>query len=284
MLPQNNARSRTATEDPPASRRWPALSASLVITGLVLAVSACGSDKPSTAANDTASLVGSSWVLSSAVISGKETKASGTPVLAFDPDGKTLNGTTGCNSFSGTYTENGSKLTIALGPTTLAACTDPGATAQEAAILAGLPKVASFTSGSDLVLKDSSGATLLTYGKGLSSVAGTSWKATGINNGKGAVSSTNLTDAVDATFDTNGGISGSGGCNSYNGQYAVSGSNSMKITNVAATKKICPDDVMAIETEYLAALANVATYELSGHTLTLRDSSGATQVTYALKS
>jgi len=218
------------------------------------------------------------------MVSGKDAKASGTAVLAFDSDGKTLNGSTGCNSFNGTYTENGSKLTIALGPTTLAACTDPAATAQETAILGGLPKVASFTSGDQLVLKDSSGSTLFTYGKGLASVAGTSWKATGINNGKNAVESTNLTGSVTATFDTKGAISGSSGCNTYSGQYAVSGSNSMTITGVAATRKACADDVMAVETAYLAALGKVATYTLSGDTLTLKDSGGSTQVTYALTS
>jgi len=39
---------------------------------------------------------------------------------------------------------------------------------------------------------------------------------------------------------------------------------------------------MTVETQYLTALQNVAMYELSGDTLTLRDSAGAAQVTYTL--
>jgi heat shock protein HslJ len=37
---------------------------------------------------------------------------------------------------------------------------------------------------------------------------------------------------------------------------------------------------MTLEGQYLAALGNTATYELSGGTLTLRDSSGAIQATF----
>src|SRR4051812_9969975 len=230
MLAHNNDRSRAGTDAVRSTKRWSAITASFVVSAFLLAVSACGSDAPSAAAEDATSLGGTSWVLASASIAGKDTKASGTAVLAFDSDGKTLNGSTGCNSFNGTYQQDGSKVTITLGATTLAACTDPAGTAQEQAILSGLPKVASFTSGDQLVLKDSSGSTLFTYGKGLSSVAGTSWKATGINNGKSAVESTNLTGAVTATFDDKGAISGSAGCNTYTGQYALSGSNAMTIS------------------------------------------------------
>ena len=53
---------------------------------------------------------------------------------------------------------------------------------------------------------------------------------------------------------------------------------------IAATKKLCPDDVMTTEDAYFAALAATAKYKISGDTLTLRDAGGATQVTYTLTS
>ena len=37
---------------------------------------------------------------------------------------------------------------------------------------------------------------------------------------------------------------------------------------------------MALESEYLAALAKATTYDISGDTLTLRDAGGAMQATY----
>ena len=97
---------------------------------------------------------------------GEEVAAAAVATLEFGADGTTLTGSTGCNQFSGTYTQSGSDLTIALGPVTLGRCTDPAATAQEAAILAHLPEVASFSADEQLVLRDSSDATLLTYDAG----------------------------------------------------------------------------------------------------------------------
>jgi heat shock protein HslJ len=162
---------------------------------------------------------------------------------------------------------------------TLAACTDAAATAQEMTIVQGLPTVTSFTADAQLVLKDSSNTTLFTYGKGITSLAGTSWKATGINDGKSAVSSTAATETVTAAFGTDGTISGFGGCNQYNGTFTESG-NDLTISGLSSTKVACEGDANTVETAYLAALPKVATWEIAGDVLTLRDSSGSTQVTY----
>ena len=75
----------------------------------------------------------------------EDVDAAAVAALDFGADGSTLNGTTGCNGFGGTYSQDGSNLTIELGPMTLVACTDDATTAQERAIVDGLPRVASFT-------------------------------------------------------------------------------------------------------------------------------------------
>ncbi len=50
----------------------------------------------------------------------------------------------------------------------------------------------------------------------------------------------------------------------------------------AATQKACDQAVMDQEQQYFAALAQAHTFEVSGGTtLTLRDASGAMQVTYS---
>jgi len=145
-----------------------------------------------------------------------------------------------------------------------------------------MSNVATFSDEAQLVLKDSSGKALLTYAKGLTSIAGTSWTATGINNGKGGVESNASTSTVTAAFATDGSISGNSGCNTYNGKYAVSGTSTIAITNVTTTRKACAEDLMTLETQYLAALEAGTNYAISGSTLTLRDASGSTQVTYTL--
>jgi heat shock protein HslJ len=259
-----------------------------VASALVLA--ACGDDSGSSAASTAApapaqaqsqtGLAGTSWILSSySTRSGASIDAvtTATASLAFTDD--KVSGSTGCNDFSGTYTSDEEALTITLGPMTQKACTEPALTAQETAVVAQLANVASYTSDdTGLTLKDSSGATVLVYGPGLSGVEG-AWTATGVNNGKGAVQTTTLTEQITAVFGPNGGLAGSGGCNDYNATYTVSG-DGLTIGPIAATKKACADDVMTEENAYFAALGNVATFEVSGTTLTLRDSSGAAQVTY----
>ena len=152
----------------------------------LLVLSACGDDEKAADASASQTLAGTSWTLASVTAAGKTVDAAPEATLAFDAAGTNVSGSTGCNQYSGTYVQTGSDVKISPGPTTLAACGDPAKTVQEAAILAGLPKVASFALGTQLVLKDSGGSTLFTYDKGTSSLEGTSWKATGINNGKNA--------------------------------------------------------------------------------------------------
>ena len=94
---------------------------------LVLLVSACGDDddgQPAAASVGPADLAGTKWVLSSYVADDEDVDAAAVAALDFGADGTTLSGTTGCNSVGGTYTQDGSNLTIKLGPMTLVACTD----------------------------------------------------------------------------------------------------------------------------------------------------------------
>lgn len=260
----------------------------LLLAG-VLAMSGCGStttsgDSEAASAAAATDLSGTSWVLESfagpdaepvaAVASGEAA------TLVFAADGS-FAGSTGCNRIAGTYSQDGTSLTLASGPMTLKAC-EGAVAAQEAAIVAALPLVASFTLESSLVLQDAEGVTLLTYVPGMSSLAGTSWQATGINNGKEAVVSEAGTEEVTAMFGADGTISGSGGCNTYSGQYTTSGADQITIGALASTKMACPEPAMQIEQMYFAALGNVSTYQIEGTTLTLRDADGAMQATFTL--
>jgi heat shock protein HslJ len=262
----------------------------LLLVG-ILALSACGSTatpadggaaSPATA-ND---LSGTSWDLASYAgadgepVAGLTSGEMGT--LTFAADG-TFAGSTGCNRIAGTYTQDGSSLTMASGPMTLRACEGPVAD-QEAAIVAALPRVTSFTAGTSLALLDADGSTLLTYEPGISTLAGTSWQATGINNGKEAIVSEVGTEQVTAVFGTDGTLSGSGGCNTYSGPYTTSGTDQITIGALASTRMACPEPAMAIEQMYFAALGTVATYQVDGTTLTLRDANGAMQATFTLTS
>jgi heat shock protein HslJ len=259
----------------------------------VLVLAACGgnaasSDSSSAVAAPAASaatLTGTSWNLTAYTDpKGAEvpaTKGANMASLNFLADGN-FSGSTGCNRFGGTYTQDGSKLTMTPGPMTKMACPED-VTTQENAILAALPKVTSFTSGSALVLTGADGGTLLTYTAGTATLAGTSWTATGINNGKGGLEATAGTENVTITFGTDGTVSGSSGCNTYNGTYTAEGG-TITFGPLAQTMKACEDAIMQIEQQYTAALAASTVYEIEGTTLTLRDASGAMQATFAQSS
>jgi heat shock protein HslJ len=84
---------------------------------------------------------------------------------------------------------------------------------------------------------------------------------------------------VSLNFGADGQLSGSAGCNRYNGSYQAEGQ-SLKVGQLATTMMMCasPAGVMEQETKYLAALQKAATYSIDGNMLTIRDASGATQV------
>ena len=259
--------------------------AAVAVGILVIVTSGCGDDKSpsggSSSSSGAGSLTGTPWTLTSYATAGSSTPtpAAGPAALTFRAAGA-LSGTTGCNSFSGTYTADASQLTIKLGPMTQAACADAAAQAQETAVTRLLPITASYAlNASSLTLRDQQGATLLEYSAAASDLRGTSWSVTGVNNGRGAVEATALTEALTATFGQDGSFQGFGGCNQLSGTFTTSGNNGVKIGPLASTRKACGDAVDQLETEYSAALGNVATWEIDGQTLTLRDAQGATQVT-----
>jgi heat shock protein HslJ len=255
----------------------------LISTALfVVLVSACGDDddddQPSAATVGPTELAGTKWVLASYVADDEDVDAAA--VAALDFGATTVSGTTGCNNFNGSYTQDGDKVTIELGAMTEVACTDDAVTAQERAITDGLGRVASFTVSGQLALLDGDGAAILIYDPNTAGLEGTSWSATGVNNGSGGVESTDLTGTISLSFRAEGAVSGFAGCNQYNGTYATSGTEGLTISGLAMTRKACAAPVMTLESQYTAALAKVTTYSISGNTLTLRDADGAMQATF----
>jgi heat shock protein HslJ len=99
------------------------------------------------------------------------------------------------------------------------------------------------------------------------------------NNGKEAVVGMIADSKVTLNFGADGQVSGNAGCNNYSGGYETSG-DQLKVGPLASTMMACdkPAGVMEQEQLYLAALQNAAIYEISGDTLTIRDTGGATQV------
>jgi len=74
---------------------------------------------------------------------------------------------------------------------------------------------------------------------------------------------------ITAIFTTDGKVQGSGGCNSYGGNYATSGP-SIAVTGLASTLMSCGNVLDTQERAYLAILGASSTFETSGGMLTIR--------------
>ncbi len=126
---------------------------------------------------------------------------------------------------------------------------------QDAAVRKWLPEVTSFSiSAGTLTLIGTGNAALLTYSSGLTSLEGTTWSATGINNGAGGVVSTTLTEHVAASFGPAGAFSGFGGCNKLSGTYETSNAHALRLTGLTASHNSCSAELDTLESEYVAAL------------------------------
>jgi heat shock protein HslJ len=277
--------------------RRPARVPTLVVTVVAVAalgalvLAACGEDDVDQSQDPTTTtaaagepLEGTSWVLIASVgSSGGEVPApaGSAPSLDFLADGR-FSSTTGCNVLNGTYEQSGEDLALTSGPMTNRACVDPAASDQEARIVAAFPKVALADRAAEgLTLRDSEGTTLLVYSPVSKELAGTSWKVSGVNNGRGAVETTALTEALTLEFGTDGTVSGNAGCNTFSGSYTQDGE-SISITGLASTNRAClEEDVSSLEQQYQAALQAATKVRISGTTLDLVGADDATQVTLA---
>jgi len=256
---------------------------------IALPLAGCASDSGSGAGSATSAtgatapgLAGTSWELAQYAAEGAttltEVPADVRATADFTDD--QISGSGGCNSFTGAYTTDGD--TIEIGPlaSTQMACV-PEVTEVESGYLARLGAATTFaiTDGT-LTLTDASGQVVLAYAESEPvSLTGTTWQATGINNGAGGVASLVADSTVTAEFAEDGTVTGSAGCNSYNGSYEVLG-DTMTIGPLATTRMACEPEVDEQELNYLAALENVTQFTLDRDRLELRDDEGALQVGY----
>jgi heat shock protein HslJ len=211
-------------------------------------------------------LAGTAWSL--ATLPGHKLVANSRVTLQFDAG--RVSGTDGCNRYSGAYVVNGSALLVSPLASTQMAC-PPELMSQGTAFTSALTQARSYrlTDGKlELLAADGSfRATLAVQSREL---PGTSWNATGINNGRAAVTSLVQGTHVTLAFGKDGRASGSAGCNNYTAPYTVDGSK-LRIGPAAATRLMCAQPgVMEQEQAFLKALETVTTVQFDADQLFLR--------------
>jgi heat shock protein HslJ len=210
-----------------------------------------------------------------------------TSIAAADPARYTIefhsDGTLGigadCNRVVGTYTQQAGRLSIQLGPSTLAACPPDS---QADTFLRDLSRVGAYVmDGDNLVLNmqlDTGNVVLQPQSN--TGLVGVTWQLNSVNNGREAVVSALAGTQVTASFGADGSVAGSGGCNTYRGSYTLNG-NSLTFGPLATTRMACAQPIMDQETAFFQALQTTATFSFESGQLWLRDANGSTQVIFA---
>jgi heat shock protein HslJ len=231
----------------------------------------CGDEEESGA--DSSQIERKPWVLVSGLdVEGWESVA---PSATFE-DGR-LSGSTGCNRFTGSYTIDGDSLELGAMASTRMACPPP-ADAVERAYLAALGRVTTWrVDNEELALLDDDEAEVLRYR--VATPVG-SWQATGILQPNAFTSLIGGTE-ITASFEEDGTLSGSAGCNTYRTTYETS-LGGIEIALPAATQKACaePEGVMEQEAAYLAALPTAVRYQVAGQKLELLSAEGTLVATF----
>jgi heat shock protein HslJ len=219
-----------------------------------------------TSGEGAAALEGTTWTLAA---SSPLEVPMGDAVVTAVFDAGTLNGQSGCNTYTTAYQVTGDSLTIAPDiAVTAMACPEPQM-AVEDEYLERLPRTATYAiDGATLTLADASGEALLVYETTAPGEAllGT-WNVTSYYTGNAVASVVgDVTLTAEFTADA---VSGNTGCNQFNGSYTVDG-DAIEIGPLASTRAACSsEELQQQETDYLAALDLATTFQVTGSRLDL---------------
>ncbi len=222
-------------------------------------------------------LRGTNWVLTDRVSIG--TSLDGVAVNAVF-GAKRVEGSSGCNGYSSSYTTDGSRMKIENdGVSTLIAC-EGAAGKVEPKYLDTLTRVRRWrVTGRTLTLSTSTGRRLLVYraSVGAEALRG-EWEVTSLYTGD-AISSPVAGSELSLVF-AGTKASGNSGCNTFTGPVRVNGADGITLGPLASTLRACADPAVgAQEQQYLAALELAKTYQVTGNRLTLFRDGGTIAVT-----
>jgi heat shock protein HslJ len=243
--------------------------------GLVVTLFAVCGGPTIGASADAPPLDGTGWLLTS--LGGRAPPTDTTATARFD--GGRVQGTNGCNRYSAPVVIHGTNVEISSKAATTNMACPPDLMKLADAFMTALVSARSYRiSSHQLELLGADGTVLATFAAQSQSLTGTSWRVTGINNGRGGVVSLVAGTHVTMSFATGGKVAGSGGCNNYTSTYTQHGGE-LTFASAAATRRMCAEPgVMEQEQAFLKALESAATARMEGNELELRTADGALAV------
>ncbi len=173
-----------------------------------------------------------------------------------------VHGFSGCNQFTGSYTLDGERLVLGTLAGTMMACPEPGMSVENQFLRSFSGAFDFRVAVNDLTLTPANGGDALRFEREApAGLEDAQWEVTGYNNGRQAVVSPKVGTRLTLMFE-DGQVSGSSGCNRFQGSFAVEG-NALTIQPLTTTRNACEDAAMSQEQEFLSALESAATWEIA---------------------
>lgn len=262
------------------NRSWP-LASPLAVLCLILAAVGCTDSASQTRGGE---LTGDAWV--STAVAGYGAPPPGQRVTLVFADGK-VHGSDGCNAFGGSYTTSDGNLAFDDLASTSVGCSGVVGSFSSAYGRAFHRSISYLVDGNRLTLYDTAGRSTLHYVSHVPPpIAGLTWKVASYRNGpvddKQAMVTPLPETPITATFGRDGTLTGSTGCNTYTGDYAVSASGTkFELGPLAVTERACLErSRMRQESAFLAALTSATSWQYSGSAFVLLNASRTVAVTF----
>lgn len=203
------------------------------------------------------------------------------PSLKLNKDDKRVSGSGGCNNFMGGFTlgEN-NRLQFSQMASTRMAC--PNIDFNENDYLKVLGTVKSYElEDNELLLKDGSGKTVLTYSYTPqdSEITEKYWKLKTLNGETVKMDANQEKEVHFILKNEENRVQGFSGCNNFTGSYTLKDNAEIEFTQMIGTLKACPD-VDFNEGEFLKIFQEMDHYEIDGDNLAFKDSENKTLATF----
>ncbi|HEV8402512.1 MAG TPA: META domain-containing protein [Candidatus Limnocylindrales bacterium] len=249
----------------------------LALAAVAVALAACTSGN---AADATADGVGGElqathWILDSYSVDGALTIVPPDQYADADFRANRVKGFAGCSDYDAVYVSNGRRINIGFPLTTLMSCGETADAFQSSFITLLLQSRYYNVRGDTLTLRAADLSIVLVFEAAPNNPLLGSWIIGSYATTPGSVSAPIAGTELTAVFRLKT-VSGSSGCNTYQGPYTTNGT-VVAIGPLATTQKACPEDVMTQEQAVLAALTGVGRLDQRGaDQMNLEDLSGTT--------
>lgn len=216
------------------------------------------------------------WSIESLSVDGKKTAAPAGASVEIDSKGK-ASAQTGCNSIGAKVTIEGDTITVGEKTQTMMGCPKELEAFEKALGGAFGGKLKAKVEDKKLTLTTDGGDSIALTAEKPAPLVGTGWAVSGFVS-DGTVRSLpkdekGETGKATLTFDKNGTVSGSLGCNGFSTSAKITDS-TITFGPVRSTKKVCPEPGFSVEQELLKVLDGQLTYELHHRELTLKTADG----------